>query len=155
MTLSQPLRNETFFLILGLAASAALHSALFLSRSPTISSQPFAVQPSAFSIHLALLPPFLPQPSPLPPPAPPSSRVPMHPKTPLLSIRTKHEKRVGPEPSSFALKSPPREPSSESPFCKALAVKFSINRPPPPYGSGTFTPRRFKASPPPPLLRFL
>ena len=55
MTLSHPLRNETFFLILGLAASAALHSALFLSRSPTISSQQFAVQPSDFSIEVALI----------------------------------------------------------------------------------------------------
>jgi len=55
MTLSHPLRNETFFLILGLAASAALHSALFLSHSPAISSQQFAVQPSDFSVEITMI----------------------------------------------------------------------------------------------------
>ena len=55
MTLPHPLRNETFFLIVGLAASAALHSALFLSRSPAISSQHFAVQPSDFSVEITMI----------------------------------------------------------------------------------------------------
>ena len=55
MTLPHPLRNETFFLIIGLTASAALHSALFLSRSPVISSQHFAVQPSDFSVEITMI----------------------------------------------------------------------------------------------------
>ena len=55
MTLSHPVRTETLFLLTGLLASAALHSALFFSRTPTTTLQQFAVQPSDFSVEITMI----------------------------------------------------------------------------------------------------
>ena len=55
MTLSHPVRTETLFLLTGLLASAALHSALFFSRTPTTTLHQFAVQPSDFSVEITMI----------------------------------------------------------------------------------------------------
>jgi len=99
MTLPHPLRNENFFLIVGLAASAALHSALFLSRSPAISSQHFAVQPSDFSVEITMIETSAGQPETV--------------QEPVLAtpLPTSHTVDTAPTPSSLAPTLPTPDPS--------------------------------------------
>ena len=55
MTLSPPFRIDSFFLLAGLTASAALHAGLFLSPRGLTVPKEFAVQPSDFSLEMSLI----------------------------------------------------------------------------------------------------
>ncbi|NBS14367.1 MAG: energy transducer TonB [Verrucomicrobia bacterium] len=53
MTLSPPFRIDSFFLLAGLTASAALHAGFFLSPWHPTTPRDFAVQPSDFSLEIS------------------------------------------------------------------------------------------------------
>lgn len=65
MTLSLRPRTEIPFLLTGLLASVALHAAFFLTRSSLPLTQPFALQPSDFSVEINLIETSAGQPEPI------------------------------------------------------------------------------------------
>jgi hypothetical protein len=55
MTLSRPFYSDSAFLIAGIAASAILHAALFISKTHRSISTDFAVQSSDFALEISLM----------------------------------------------------------------------------------------------------
>ena len=111
MTLSRSIPSDTFFLLIGLAASATLHACLFLARPSITLSREFAVQPSDFSVEISLIEtsagqpevvpdPILTTPTPTPesvPETPPTASLPNSLPTPTLAPLEMVRRRYAPD----------------------------------------------------------
>ena len=131
MTITRTLKAETCFLLTGLAASFALHGTLFLSRPPSATYRPFAVQPSDFSIEITRS-----EPAPSPEAAQPA-------------VLTHSD--IGPEaaPSSSPTLSPPQ--STPSPALSAPTAPANVSPQPPAPASSTILARPDASHQVPPL----
>jgi len=140
MTLSRSIPSDTFFLLIGLAASATLHASLFLARPSITPSREFAVQPSDFSVEISLIEtsagqpevvpdPILTTPTPTPesvPETPPTASLPNSLPTPTLAPRltpTPPTPNLPPSTASSTILARPNPSQNSAPTYPDLARK--------------------------------